>query len=244
MDGANNGSRGGAGGRDEGISDATGGQRRCKGIVKRTGERCKNPPAPGRDFCKAHLKNRPTGRDHWNYKHGRYTNDVLSKDFRERLETEAANAELLELRGEIDVLRARAGMVMQTGESTVAWADAVEAFEVADEARRPPIDAGELIRAMNTLGHILRTGLADHRHFDELDRRFETIRRLVDSEHKHRIDERIAVTYEEMAATTSTIVEVFYKLVKDQETRDAFNNEIRSILAGRPDRIRESAPFN
>jgi hypothetical protein len=53
------------------------------------------------------------------------------------------------------------------------------------------------------------------------------------SEHKHRIDTRMAITTEQLAAETAAVLHVISENVKDKETLRNITEGLREVVSGR-----------
>jgi hypothetical protein len=62
------------------------------GAKTRSGLPCKKPPSYGRLRCRLHGGASPSGEDHWNFRHGRCTNEA-----RQRAKNTRHELKLLEL---------------------------------------------------------------------------------------------------------------------------------------------------
>ncbi len=197
----------------------------CSGHTTK-GVPCRNP-AMHNGKCYKHGGNSRKGIASGTFKTGRYSKDLLGH-LSESYHEELRDGDLVALIEEIALARAYLRDILKSGESSTAWSDAAAAVRELDDA----IVEGrsdDLMPALRRLRGVMRSGRNDWRHRDEMMSRLEGIRKLVDSEHKHRIDNRLAVTHEQMVATLTAVVHIVSRHVgKDQLY--AIDNEIGALI--------------
>lgn len=177
--------------------------------------------------CRMHGGRNPFGVSHPNFRHGKYSKDLVGS-LQSRYHEEVTDPKLIELKDEIALSRAYIKDVLRSGESGWRWSDVESAFWALDGALRGS-DPGELRIAMDRMHKIVRQGKQDWSHRLEIMRRFEALRRLVDSEHKHRIDNRLAINHEQMAATLAAYVDIVRRHVDVGQLR-AINEELGELV--------------
>lgn len=200
----------------------------CSGKAKSTGQPCQNPAMPN-GKCYVHGGPTPKGLASANTKHGRYSADLLTNlkgSYMEELEDQR----LTELRDEIAMSRAYVREIMRMGESGKRWQEVDDAVTKLGESIRIGNAAG-IELAMEEVQVILREGLNDWAHRDEIMRRFEMIRRLAASEHKHRTDNGLAVSHEQMVTTIAAFVDIVDRHV-DRDQLQAINSEVEKLIMG------------
>lgn len=189
--------------------------RKC-GAKTRKGEPCQQPAMPnGR--CRLHGGKSLRGVASGTFKSGRYSQDLLT-NLQPHYYEELTDPKLVELQDEIAAARAYIKEIMRLGESGKRWSDVETAFWEMDAAIKEG-SSGDLRVAMERMLKIVRQGKNDWAHRDEIMRRFEGVRRLVDSERKHRIDSRLAVTHEQMATTLAAYVDIVRRHVDCSQLR-------------------------
>lgn len=202
--------------------------KRC-GAKTRGGSPCKNAAMPnGR--CRMHGGRSLRGVSHPRFSHGRYSRDViagLTSRYREAL-TDRKRFDLTE---DIALLDTHLAQTLQEGESLQGWKDARDAWKAVDDALLGG-DARMLKRAHRELGDILKGGLFDYAHRAEVRTALESRKRLVEAEHKHRIDKRFALTYEEAMTQIAEMVDIIRKRVKDRDLLRAITDDIDRIVRG------------
>jgi hypothetical protein len=168
---------------------------------------------------------------HPGYKNGRFAKDLLvslQEDYGQTLR----DPKLLELKEEISLLSARVHQRLRQGESGRRWKDIRAGLDALDEALDEG-DSTKLKAAQMNLRDTVNSGIRDWANWAEVADLVERIRRLKDSEHKHRIDTRMAITIEQLAAETAAFLDVIQKTVKDPETLRALSNGLRDVIAQR-----------
>jgi hypothetical protein len=204
--------------------------KRC-GAFTRAGTPCKNARIEPAGRCRMHGGASIRGVAHPNFKTGRFARDLLvnlQEDFRETIN----DPRLLELQEEIALLTARVQLLLRKGESGKRWTQVREGLDALDEALNEG-DALKLKRAQKGLRETVRGGLHDWAHWAEISAHVEQIRRLKASEHKHRIDTRMAITTEQLAAETAAVLHVISENVKDKETLRNITEGLREVISGR-----------
>jgi hypothetical protein len=202
------------------------------GAKTRSGGECTQPPMPnGR--CRLHGGKSLRGVEHPNFQHGRYAKDLLPSLQQDYCRT-LADPRILALKDEISLLSARVHEVLRTGESGQRWRDVKAAWNAADMALQEG-DVSKLNRAMGELGGIIHAGLHDWNHWTEIGQLLERLRRLKTSEHRHRVDARLAITQEQLSAEIAAVLDILRRNIKDRDTLHAINEELRRLVSGDPD---------
>lgn len=196
---------------------------------RKDGTPCTQPQKAGSDKCHWHGGASPSGVAHGRFEHGRYSND-LAGSLQEDYKTELKDPKLTALRDEIALARSYISEILRTGESGKSWRDVQNAFWELDEAIRGG-DTDGVRQAMRRLHGIVKEGRHDWKNRSEIMQRTEQVRKLVDSEHKHLIDSRLALTQEQMATTLAAYVDVVRKEVTgDQLVR--INRGLTELVHG------------
>lgn len=177
--------------------------------------------------CRMHGGKHPSGVAHGMFKHGKYSQDLIA-NLQTHYHKELTDPKLIELQDEIAAARAYIKEIMRSGESGKRWADVEMAFREMDAAIKAG-DSGSWRVAMERMDKIVRRGKNDWAHRDEIMRCFEGVRRLVDSEHRHRIDSRLAVTHEQMAVTLAAYVDIVRRNVDADQLR-TINDELGELV--------------
>jgi hypothetical protein len=167
------------------------------------------------------------------FKTGKYSKDLIA-NLQESYRQELIDPKLVELRDEIAVSRTYIREIMRSGESGKRWSDIEGAFWELDGCVRAG-DVPGIRVAMEKMFEIIRARRRDWAHRSEIMQRFEAVRRLVVSEHKHRIDNRMAISQEEMVATVAAYVNIVSRHVNVEQLR-AIDRDIgdlcRSVQRG------------
>lgn len=194
--------------------------------------------------CRKHGGKTPKGLSSPNFRHGGFAKDMIA-NLQERFEEELGNPELLSLNEEIALLRALIRDVMERGESGYRWRDISRTSRAVGKAIRKlhrAIQSGDvtmLQQARHDLDDayaeedaVVKGGVRDAAHRDELGRRAESVARVKNVEHKHRIDERLAVTHEQLAVEIAFIAGLMKKHIKDKGVFNAISAELGERVAG------------
>jgi hypothetical protein len=167
------------------------------------------------------------------FKHGKYSKDLVA-NLQEGYQEELQDPKLTELRNEIAVARSYIREIMREGESGKRWSDVEAAFWELNTAIDEG-DPGGLRVSLERLHRIIRQGRRDWAHRSEIMQRVEALRRLTDSEHKHIIDSRMAVTHEQLAATLAAYVDIVAGVVNQEQLREINGRiaELRQVMRER-----------
>ena len=128
----------------------------CKAQSKRTGERCQNRPAIGRDVCRFHGGKTPRGLDSPHFRHGRYAH-AFAGDDGARFAAILSDPELLSTRSEIAALTLRLERLIIRAEAAPpaagdrAWSQAVKITEALAALRNTELRRLEKLQGFMTL---------------------------------------------------------------------------------------------
>lgn len=139
----------------------------CKALSKRTGERCKNAPTPGRELCRFHGGKTPRGLNSPNYRHGRYSR-AFNEANAARFAAIMDDPELLSTRDEIAALTLRLEALISRAEAETptkgdkAWSQVVRLSEALATLRNVEMRRLEKLQGFMTLeqGQALARALA------------------------------------------------------------------------------------
>jgi hypothetical protein len=202
---------------------------RC-GARTRRGEPCRNAGMPPSNRCRMHGGASLRGIEHPNFRHGKFAKDLLPRlqqDYYRTLE----DSRILALVDEIALLSTRIHDVLRSGESGKAWKDVHAAWSEVDEAVSEG-DAHRLRKGLEEMERTIRSGLRDQRHWEEIGALLERLRKLKDSEFRHRIDSRMAVTTEQLASEVACVLDILKRNVKDPDVMRSINEELRRLVSG------------
>ncbi len=208
----------------------------CQGKNRRTGGPCKANAIAGRQFCRVHGGKVPRGVAHPNFRHGRRSKDLVA-NLQERYEEALSDGKILDLTDEIALSDAYLAEVLRSGESGKRWKDVKKALAALEETMRPA-DTSAVASKLSVMRKVVEGGVEDWAHRDEVMRRLDQRRRLVESENKRRADSRFALTHEEMLATVAAVVDIMANRIKDRAllrlVMDDIDGVIRRIEGGSP----------
>lgn len=128
----------------------------CTAHSKRTGQRCKNAPVPGRTLCRFHGGRTPRGIDAPTFKHGRYIKAWQGENVA-RFQEILADPELLSTRGEIAALTLRLEALIARAEESKpaagdkAWGQIIRLSEALAALRNTEMRRLEKLQGYMTL---------------------------------------------------------------------------------------------
>jgi hypothetical protein len=147
---------------------------------------CANMPMRGRKKCSKHGGKTPRGPASPHWKHGGYSSmlEDLPEELREAAEVYVNDENLLELRGEIAVLRSRnRQLYRQLSAGAPAWKGMVEKLNDLRLAMATGANAS-IPGIMGEMDELVRKGAGESSIWAEIRKNKEMIRRSVDSERK------------------------------------------------------------
>ncbi len=201
----------------------------CQGKNRRTGGPCKANAMAGREFCRVHGGRVPRGVAHPNFRHGRRSKDLVA-NLQERYEEALADGKLLDLTDEIALSDAYLAEVLKSGESGKRWKDVDKALAALEAATRSG-DAAAVASKLRAMRKVVQGGIGDWAHRDEVMRRLDQRRRLVESENRRRSDSRFALTHEEMLATVAALVDIMTTKIKDRALLRLIMDDIDGVIS-------------
>jgi hypothetical protein len=141
--------------------------------------------------------------------------------------------ELLALQDEIAMTDARLVDLLarvDSGESGQLWLDlkrAWEAFKLAREMGRPE----DMRKTLVTIESLLTRGIQDYEAWREVQVALEQRRRLVETEHRRRVNMQQMMSFERAMALFGAIVGVIETHVPDRAIRAAISADLRALGA-------------
>jgi hypothetical protein len=157
----------------------------CTGHKRRTGEPCGQVAVRGKTKCRLHGGLSLSGAANGNYKHGRYSKDLLTQTAA-RAEEARTNPQLLSVSDDIALIEARIAEVLQamgTGESGESWRDLKGALDAFSRAMASGDMAG-MSTHFATMRKVVTQGSDQARAWAEVRRLEETRCKLVQTEVK------------------------------------------------------------
>ncbi len=208
----------------------------CQGKNRSTGGPCKANAIVGREYCRVHGGKVPRGVAHPNFRHGRRSKDLVA-NLQERYEEALSDGKILDLTDEIALSDAYLAEVLRSGESGKRWKDVKKALAALEETMRSS-DTSAVASKLRAMRKVVEAGVEDWAHRDEVMKRLDQRRRLVESENKRRADSRFALTHQEMLATVAAVVDIMANRIKDRAllrlVMDDIDGVIRRIEGGSP----------
>ena len=215
-----------------------GGKRRNNRKPRMNGFPCEAKPIAGRNNCKKHGGHTPApGPGHHAFKHGRYSKALAGTPLDEMYKAALNNPDLLALNSEIAVLAAK----LQHTLNRLNRGDDVEGREVWVTAlgqtrelksflsqTKPDVDAARAI--VSNMELVFEHGLNDFKVWDEWFTGVELLRRLVDTERKHRSELGLNLTVERAMLMINLVAHAAQNVLKptDAEKLRAEINLLRS----------------
>ncbi len=167
---------------------------------------------------------------HPNFKSGRYAADVLSGLVDGYVET-LQDTQINILDDEIALATTYLKKTLREGESLVRWGDALKAGEELEGALAVG-EARAVTTALQSLMRILQAGTHDYAHRAEVYRALEAKKKLVEAEHKHRVDKGMALTYEQAMTQVAALVDILRRRIKDRDLLSTITDDIADVVRG------------
>lgn len=146
---------------------------------------CRNRPDPNSDNgrCKHHGSRVPVGQGHYKYKHGLYSKYVPSK-LMKRYKSALNNADLISLHEEIALTRIRISELIENLPEGGSVRSFDKLYKAYDEVQNTSPGADSYEQKVNTYHRAMEEMRSDIDTWDEIYRAEETLKRLIQQEHK------------------------------------------------------------
>lgn len=155
------------------------------------------------------------GISHPNYTNGAQSRYMLPLRMRESYNNALSDPKLLELKGEIALIHARAvdlvGRV-DSGESGHLWKQLAEAYRDLETAE----GKAEQLAALATLGQLIKRGAADYAAWAEVGREIDRKQRLVESERKRAVELHQTMTLDSIKPWLFETIDFIRKYITDR----------------------------
>lgn len=171
----------------------------CGATKKQGSGVCVRPPVEGRNRCHLHGGKSLAGANAPNYKTGRYSNDVATAALAQRYEAARKDTDMLSLREELaltQALIAESVRKLESGESGAAWKDAQRLYRQMVRALRDG-DQQTATDTMNQLGRVIKDGVGYYAATQDVVRKQDHYRKLVETETKRMKDLRQMMSAEQ-----------------------------------------------
>ena len=203
--------------------------RKCNATSKRTGEQCKANAVTGSDKCRHHGGKSLKGTASPRFKHGRDSRYTLVR-LQDSYERNLKDQEIIELQDDIAMLRALTQESFEHHMDVTPWEEVDKAFkELRRSMYRSNSDPQQVNLRLREMGEVIGKGVDERRNREHQMNNLERVSRVVSREHKHRIDEKMAITQEEMANYIAAIVGVITSRVKDRTVLNAITNDLLAL---------------
>ena len=200
---------------------------RCTAKSKRSGQQCKKDAVIGGEKCHIHGGKSLRGVAHPRFKHGQDSKFTLMR-LQDSYERNLKEETILHLMDEIAMTRAMIQEMMNRCDSSIQWKDAKKSWQAFERAEQRG-DQVAMREARREHATILKEGEKDWKNRLEIFKGFDRVRRLVDSDHKHRIDQRMAVTQEQLANHVAAIVGILTNRIKDRKLLNAIISDLLAL---------------
>jgi hypothetical protein len=203
---------------------------RCTSKSKRSGERCRKPPARGRATCRFHGGSSLVGPAAPAFKTGRYSK-LLPAGLAERYTEALSDAELLGLRDEVALVDVRLAALLErvtTGESAKAWRELVAAMD-AFTAARARGDIATMNGTLNRVAEIAAAGQDDTAAWAEIVSLLDERRKLAESERKRLAEAGQWLSVEQATVLLTAVVDAVRRNVSDPASLRAIGDEINRL---------------
>jgi hypothetical protein len=202
----------------------------CAATSRQTHKPCRHWARPGRKFCKWHGGKVPVGKDHPNFKHGKYS-PYMPKQLQATYEAGLADPELIELRNEIALVDSRIQDLLRRsnwGESAKKWRQAQEAIR-AVLTFQDQDDPESMAEAISECASIL-LGPSDHDAWAEILTTLSERRKLTDSERRRLEAANQVVTVAQLMNLAGAIGHLIRNTVEDAVTRRELADGLRRLM--------------
>lgn len=215
----------------------------CSGTSKQTGKPCRAFAMKGKEVCKNHGGESPTGMASPNYKHGRRSRALPDRMLANFVDAQT-DTRLLELRDNIATLEARELDLLSqvaTGNSTEMWKQlrvqyvAVRRllFETPQsndpDVQREQMEA--LSIAMAEIDRLTTEGANEWLTWKEAEKVAEQKRRFIDSERRYLLQMESLYTSQEVIALTQRFLDLARTTIIDDRDRKLLIEGIHEIIA-------------
>jgi hypothetical protein len=213
-----------------------GGKRRNNRKPEVNGWPCLAPPISGRRNCKKHGGHTPPpGPGHHSFKTGRYSTVLEGTSLQKDYEAARTDPKLLELTDEIAVTSAwvkeKLSKIDVLASDTISnWMRTdrkIKSAIRAIESKKSSVALTELRRLQETVNR----GLQNHRDLTEIFEGIEMHRRLVDTERKHRTNEKLSIPAEK-AMFMLNVIMLAARNVLTREQAEKLRAEIQLLKTG------------
>ena len=212
------------------------------GAKTRSGGSCEQPAVSGGVRCRMHGGKALKGFAHPNYKHGRYS-DYMPEKLLHGYRRQLSDRDLLHQRDEIaaiDSMIFESWKKMSDEESGALWKELRKAWREMEQeqvlASTPTLSqqtrAAHLRAASDKIalvGDLIRRGAYDFQVQEEILNLFERKRRLIESQGKREVQERLLISYEDASVMFGDLAEAVLAEVEDEDVLVRISNRFAVI---------------
>jgi len=209
---------------------------RCQKWAYNQERQCERLAVKGLDCCTTHGAKSLKGAASPTFEHGRYSKYV-PKALAGRIEEALTDPELLNLSDDIAVANARVTMLLEElhGAGGIeSWDRLGDLYALLVSAMRTG-DVATITENLNSMGEIIQDARADHRTWGRIQGAQDHKIRIVNSEHKRRIDMEMLLGRDELIMIIDRLYDIFIYSLQRHITDGSI---YRSILSDASQEIR------
>jgi hypothetical protein len=199
--------------------------------TRKIGGRCNNPAVRGSEKCRLHGGRALNSAVAPTFRTGRYSK-MLPHKLRETYEAALADNELLSLRDELALMRARLSELagrLETGESATLWTELTEVYEGMQDAVRNG-DVERIISLLDSLGNLVQNGNGNEETWEMIKETLDGTVRINQAEWRRLVDMKQMITAEKAIALVMAVVAAVMRHVRDPHVQSAIHREVSQIL--------------
>jgi hypothetical protein len=207
----------------------------CTARSKRSGERCRGNAMKNAATCRFHGGRQSTsaiGALNSNYRSGRYAKwaDKLPARYSTAYAEALRDPQLLSLAADVAGVDARLSELAQHVDAGGSWQDVRVAYDQLVSAMRDE-DQAAIRAALLALRDLATGGLNSDRAWREIVKLTERRRRLVQSERRRLLDERLYLSREQAHAFALALLDSVVRHCSDRDTLERIATDIHALAA-------------
>lgn len=192
---------------------------------------CMSYPLKGRKYCRHHQYMGPSGPDHHNFIHGKYT-PLLRRDLIYAYTNSIQAEDPFSMRDELGLIDARLSMLAQDLDLADGQGLKDQVFELKNWIHemygKNQVDgtAIDLNEVQDRLDRILANAENERKRWSEIYDVIDFRRKLVESEHRRMLDSQKMVTEKEFMTMIAFLLNIIKKHIHDQSLLNTISAEI------------------
>lgn len=194
--------------------------------------RCQQSNTSDNGRCRHHGGLSPSGKDHSQFKHGKYSQDLPSR-LAQRYHEVKEDESLTNLREEIALIETRIHAVLaalDAKDSARLWKDIEQEFSKFKAAQATG-DQQEMMKRIRALTSLIEEGAEERSKWNEVGDLVERKRKLVESERKREKALQAYVPLERLSILLTTIDEIIRRHVDDDEVMREIARDIKQTVS-------------